>query len=468
MTIHEARRHETVLTSEAIEQIQARFRGNVLLPDHPGYDEARAVWNGMIDKRPAIIIQPSGVADVIAAVKAAREYDLTLAIKGGGHNVAGNAVCDDGFLLDMSTMRTVHVDPAARTAYVQGGALWGDFDHETATFNLTATGGIVSTTGVAGLTLGGGIGWLNPKFGASCDNVLAYDVVLADGSYVRATAEEHPDLFWALKGGGGNFGVVTGFLFQLHPFNHEVLAGGRFYPVREARDLLGFYRDFTRSSSRDVIVYSAIWMNPATGENACAIAFCHSGDLESAEREMAPVRQYREADLDIISPMPYTAWQQAFDPLLPSGRNYYWKALLFTELTDEILDIIVEHGRKKPNETSYAVMEQFGGAYGDVGKTETAFWARDIRHQLVIGGAWDDPSEQENCIQWARAFHDALAPHAATNRNLNFTVVEDQERGNRVRASFGENYDRLVELKRKYDPTNFFRVNNNIPPANGS
>jgi hypothetical protein len=391
MTIEKSAPRTVTIDDIAVQALREQIRGQVIPPDDPGYDEARAVWNGMIDKRPAVIIQPSGVADVIAAVNSAREHDLPLAIKGGGHNVAGNAVCDGGLLLDMSTMRSVTVEPGSRTAYVQGGAIWGDFDHETAAHSLTATGGVVSTTGVAGLTLGGGIGWLNPKFGASCDNVLAYDVVLADGSFIRVTAEEHSDLYWALKGGGGNFGVVTGFVFQLHPFGHQVLAGGRFYPVGEARDLLGFYRDFTRSSSRDVIVYSAIWMNPASGENACAIAFCHSGDAESAEQEMAPVRQYGEADLDIISPMPYTTWQQAFDPLLPHGRNYYWKALLFTELTDEILDIIVEHGIKKPNETSYAVMEQFGGAYGDVGKTDTAFWARDIRHQLVIGGAWGRP-----------------------------------------------------------------------------
>jgi FAD/FMN-containing dehydrogenase len=465
MTIRETPQQQPSISSDAIEQIKQQLRGNLLMPEDPGYDDARALWNGMIDKRPALIIQPSGVADIITAVSSAKHHDLTLAIKGGGHNVAGNAVFDGGLLLDMSTMRSVTVDPGLKTAYVQGGALWADFDHETAAHNLTATGGVVSTTGVAGLTLGGGIGWLNPKFGASCDNVLAYDVVLADGSFVRVTAEEHPDLFWALKGGGGNFGVVTGFLFQLHPFGHQVLAGGRFYPMSESRDLLGFYRDFTRNSSRDVVVYSAIFMNPASGENACAIAFCHSGDAESAEQEMAPVRQYGEADLDIISPMPYTAWQQAFDPLLPHGRNYYWKALLFAELTDEILDITDEHGSKKPNEISYAIIEQFGGAYGDVGKTDTAFWARDIRHQLVIGGAWDDPADQEACIQWVRTFHDALAPHAATNRNLNFTVVEEQEKTDRVRASYGENYERLAQIKSWYDPTNFFHANNNISPA---
>ncbi len=453
------------LDSEVIDGLRAGLQGNLLLPGEAGYDEARSIWNGMHDKHPALIVQPSGVADVISAVNFAREQDLLLAIKSGGHNVAGNALCDDGLLLDMSSMRGVHVDPVAKTAYVEGGAQWIDFDHETAAFNLTATGGVVSTTGVAGLTLGGGIGWLNPKFGAACDNVLAYDIVLADGSYIRASADENVDLFWALKGGGGNFGVVTGFLFKLHPFNHQVLAGGRFYPIENGRELLDFYRAVTVKSSRDVVVYSALWINPATGENACAIAFCHSGDLEAAEAEMAPVRNYGDADLDIIAPMPYTAWQQAFDPLLPHGRNYYWKALLFTELTDDILDIVASHGAKKLNPISYTVMEQFGGAYGEAGKTDTAFWHRDIRHQLVIGAAWDDPDEQDQCIQWARDFHDALAPHAATGRNLNFTVVEESERVGRVQASFGDNWSRLVQIKTKYDPTNFFRVNNNIKPA---
>jgi FAD/FMN-containing dehydrogenase len=453
------------LDGEQIETLRTSVRGNVLLPGEAGYDDARAVWNGMHDKHPALIVQPSGVADVITAVNFAREHDLLLAIKGGGHNVAGNALCDDGLLLDLSSMRSVQVDPAAQTAYVEGGALWGDFDHETAAFNLTTTGGVVSTTGVAGLTLGGGIGWLNPKFGASCDNVLAYDVVLADGRFVRASADEHTDLFWALKGGGGNFGVVTGFLFKLHPFNHQVLAGGRFFQMDQTRDLLGFYRDFIQSTSRDVVVYCAMWINPATESNACAIAFCHSGESDAAEQEMAPVRGYGDADLDIIGPYSYTDWQQAFDPLLPHGRGYYWKALLFTELTDEILDIAARHGPAKPNAISYSVFEQFGGAYGDVGITDTAFRHRDIRHQIVIGGAWDDPAEQDACIRWVREYHDALAPHAATARNLNFTVVEDDEKSDRVAASYGENYDRLARVKGMYDPGNLFRVNNNIKPV---
>lgn len=464
MSVQERPKQRKTIDADTIEQIRTMIRGDVLLPAEPGYDEARAIWNGMHDKHPALIVRPSGVADVINAVNIARGHELPLAIKSGGHNVAGNALCDDGLLIDMSSMRAVHVDPQARTAYVEGGAQWGDFDHETAEFNLTATGGIVSTTGVAGLTLGGGIGWLNQKFGASCDNVIAYDLVLADGRYVRASADEHQDLFWGLKGGGGNFGVVTGFLFQLHPFDHQVLAGARFYPLEQTRALLGFYRDFTLSTSRDVVVYAAIFVNPATGESATVIPFCHSGEPDAAEREMAPVREYGEADLDIISPMPYKAWQAAFDPFSPHGRGYYWKALLFTELTDEILDIVAEHGVQKPNPISYAIIEQFGGAYGDVGKSETAFQHRDIRHQLVIGGAWDDPIDQERCIQWVRDLHNALAPHAATGRNLNFTVVEEQEKSDRVRASFGENFDRLVEIKRQYDPANLFRINNNISP----
>jgi FAD/FMN-containing dehydrogenase len=453
------------LDPEVVERWRTSLRGTLLLPGEAGYDEARTIWNGMIDKRPGLIVRPAGVPDVIGAVGFARDHGLLLAIKGGGHNVAGNAVCDGGLLLDMSSMRAVHVDPRAKTAYVEGGAQWGDFDHETAAFQLTSTGGIVSTTGVAGLTLGGGIGWLNAKYGAACDNVLAYDVVLADGSYVRASAEEHPDLFWALKGGGGNFGVVTGFLFRLHPFDHQVLAGARFYPVDQAGDVLELYREVTARTSDDVIVYAAIWLNPATGDHASAIAFCHSGDLAAAEREMAAVRGFGEADLDIIAPMPYTAWQQAFNPLVPHGRHYYWKALLFGQLTDEVLDVAVRYGAIKPNPTSYAVFEQFAGAYGRRGKTETAFWHRDARYQIVIGGAWDDPAEQDGCISWAREFHDALAPHALTGRNLNFTVVEQQERTERVRAASGDNYQRLVAIKTRYDPTNLFRVNNNIPPV---
>jgi FAD/FMN-containing dehydrogenase len=445
--------------------LRQQLRGELLLPDDAGYEASLTLWNGMIEKRPALVVRPAGVADVIQAVNFAREHNLLLAIKGGGHNVAGNALCDDGLLIDMSSMRAVHVHPRERTAYVEGGAQWGDFDHETAAFKLTSTGGIVSTTGVAGLTLGGGIGWLNARYGAACDNVLAYDLVLADGSFVRASAGENEDLFWALKGGGGNFGVVTGFLFQLHSFDHQVLAGARFYPMEQAREILDYYARITPNTSDDVIVYAALWINPATGENASAIAFCHSGDLDEANREMAGVRVLGDAELDIIAPMPYTAWQQAFNPLLPHGRNYYWKALLFKELPPDLIDVAVRQGASKPNPISYMVIEQFGGAYGRRDKRETAFWHRDARHQIVIGGAWDDPADQERCIQWARDTHDALAPYAMLGRNLNFTVVDQDERMTRIQAASGDNYARLVEIKTKYDPANLFRVNNNIPPA---
>ncbi|MDQ3547922.1 MAG: FAD-binding oxidoreductase [Chloroflexota bacterium] len=453
------------LDNEMTEQFRSTLRGRLLLPDDDGYDAARAIWNGMIDKRPALIVQPAGVADVISAVNFAREHEILLAIKSGGHNVAGSGLCDDGLVLDMSSMRAVRINPQDRTAYVEGGAQWGDLDQEAAAFNLVTTGGVVSTTGVAGLTLGGGIGWLNAKFGAACDNVLAYDIVLANGDYVRASAEEHQDLFWALKGGGGNFGVVTGFVFQMYPFDGQVLAGARFYPLEKARDVLEFYRQFTTKTSNDVIVYCANWINPATGAYATAIAFCHSGGLEAAEREMAPVRAFGDAELDIISPMPYTAWQQAFNPLNPDGRNYYWKALLFTDLTDDVLDIVAQHGAQRPTVTSFAIFEQFGGVYSQPGKTEMAFWPREARYQLVISGSWDDPTYQEPCIAWARGLHDALAPHAMNGRNLNFAVVEEGERADRVRASHGDNYDRLVQIKTKYDPSNLFRVNNNIRPA---
>jgi hypothetical protein len=465
MAVQVRERRSSTLDMDSIAALRASLRGPLLLPDDDGYAAACTIWNGMISKRPALVVQPAGVADVISAVNYAREHKLLLAIKSGGHNVAGNALCDDGLLLDMGGLRGVQVDPVARTAYVEGGAQWGDFDHETAAFGLASTGGVVSTTGVAGLTLGGGIGWLNARFGASCDNVLAYDLVLADGRYVRASADEHPDLFWALKGGGGNFGVVTGFLFQLHPFDGEVLAGARFYPIERGRDVLEMYRKVTAATSDNVIVYAALWINPASGANGSALAFCHSGGLDAAEREMAPVRTFGEAELDIIAPMPYTAWQQSFNPLLPHGRNYYWKALLFTELSDAVLDTVAEHGARKPNVISYAVFEQFGGAYGRRGQSETAFWPRDARYQLVIGGAWDDPAEQEACINWVRGLHDALSPHASSGRNLNFTVVEPGESSARVQAAYGANFARLTEVKRAYDPTNFFRVNNNIVPA---
>jgi FAD/FMN-containing dehydrogenase len=453
------------LSTETVDALRKSIRGKAILPGEDGYDAARAIWNGMIDRKPAITVQPAGVADVIQAVSFARTNDLLLSIKSGGHNVAGNALCDGGLLLDMSSMRAVRVDPAAQTAYVEGGAQWGDFDHETAAFKLASTGGVVSTTGVAGLTLGGGIGWLNARFEAACDNVLAYDIVLADGRYVHVTAEENADLFWALKGGGGNFGVVTGFTFQLYPFGGQVLAGGRFYPMEQARDVLGLYRATTAKTSENAIVYAALWLNPANGANASAIAFCHSGDMADAEREMADVRTFGNADLDIIGPYPYIGWQQAFNPLLPHGRGYYWKALLFDQLSDGALDTMARCGAEKPNPISYMVFEQFAGAYARKARTDTAFWPRNARYQVVIGGAWDDGADQERCIAWARATHDALSPYALSGRNLNFTVVEQAEARDRVRTAYGDNWQRLTEVKKNYDPTNFFRVNNNIPPA---
>ncbi len=458
-------KRSVALNSEDLDSFRSTLLGTLLLPADEGYEDSLVIWNGMIDRRPAVVVRPAGVADVMAAVTFARDHDLLLAIKGGGHNVAGNALCDGGLVIDMSSMRAVRIDPRARTAYVEGGAQWGDFDHEAAAFNLVTTGGIISTTGVAGLTLGGGYGWLNAKFGAACDNVLAFDIVLANGTFVRASAEEHADLYWALKGGGGNFGVVTGFLFQLHPFSGQVLAGARFYPLEQGRDALEFYRNLTPSTSEHVIVYCALWINPATGTPASAIVFCHSGDPEEAEREMAPVRMFGDAELDIIAPMPYTAWQQAFNPLLPHGRSYYWKSLQFTELSDELLDTVARVALDKPTVNSFAIMEQLGAAYRSKGKRETAFWHRDARYQLVISGSWDDPTQQEACIAWARRMHDVASPFAMTNRNLNFTIVDENERTARVRAASGDNYDRLVQIKTKYDPGNVFRVNNNIRPS---
>ena len=455
---------DALLDHEVVDELRTNLRGHLLLPDEEGYDEARTIWNEMIDRRPALTVQPAGVADVISAVNFAREHELLLAIKGGGHNVAGNAICDDGLLIDLSTMNGVTVDPQAQTAYVEGGALWRDFDHETAAFGLTTTGGVNSTTGVAGLTLGGGIGWFNAKYGLACDNVLAFDLVLADGSFVRASSGQHPDLYWALRGGGGNFGVVTGFLFQLHPFDGQVTAGPLMYPIERAKEISYAYRDFGSRISTDVVDYLAFMTEPESGEQVVVIVACHVGSEEAAARELASLKAIPSPFVDAIGRMEYVAWQQAFDADFPHGLHRYWKSHMVKEFSDELLDTLAEWASTLPSNRAAIVIEHYHGKYGEPGKRDTAFWHRDTHYQIAIIDQWTDPANAERGIQWVRGLYDALTPYSTNAPYLNFNLFDEAEMVDRVQASFGENYPRLVRIKNKYDPTNFFRVNNNIPP----
>jgi FAD/FMN-containing dehydrogenase len=451
------------LDPETVKTLRGHLDGQLLLPENEGYDEARRVWNGMIDKRPALIVRASGVADIQRAVTFAREHALPISIKGGGHNVAGHAVSDGGLMLDLGGMRAVWVDPEAGTARGQGGALWADVDRETATFGRATTGGVISHTGVGGLTLGGGVGWLVGKHGMTIDNLRSVDLVTADGEFVTASAEEHPDLFWALRGGGGNFGVATSFAFALHPLR-EVLAGVVAYPVARARDMLAFYREFTAATPDALTVYAQIATNPTLGMRVAAMAVCWSGDLADGARVLEPLRAYGEPVIETIQPTPYAAWQRTFDPKYPHGRRYYWKGSLLADLQDPVLNAIVEHATDPSLPWLNATIECYRGAMNRFGATETAFPHRDAHYQLVIVGAVDDPADDATAITWARGLHAATERYALNGTFLNFNALDRGDRRDRVRAGYGPNWARLVDVKRRYDPQNIFHENNNVAP----
>ena len=451
------------LDPEAVETLRGRLGGRLLLPGETEYDEARRVWNGMIDKYPALIVRATGVADVRRAVTFAREQEMPVSIKGGGHNVAGLAVTNGGLMLDLSAMRAVAVDPAARTARVQGGALWADVDREMAAFGLATTGGVISHTGVGGLTLGGGVGWLVGKHGMTIDNLRAVDLVDADGEFVTASAAQHPELFWALRGGGGNFGVATSFEFALHP-QGNVLAGSVAYPITRAHDVLAFYREFTASTPDELAVYAQIATNPGLGIRVAGMAVCWSGDLAEGARVLEPLRRFGTPLIDTIQPMPYVVWQQALDPKYPHGRRYYWKGTLLADLPEPMLDAVVEHSVDPALPWLNATIECYRGAMNRVGPTATAFPHRDARYQLLAVGGCDDPADDATAIAWARGVHAATERFALNGTFLNFNAFDGVDRQRRVQAGYGFNWDRLVEIKRRYDPANIFCENNNIAP----
>jgi FAD/FMN-containing dehydrogenase len=389
-------------------RLMTRFEGRVIRSGSIAYDAARRVWNGMIDRHPALIVRPANVEDVRRAVIFARERDLSLSIKGGGHNVAGHAVAEGGLMLDLSAMRRVRVDSLARVARVEGGATWADFDEATAAAGLATTGGVISSTGVGGLTLGGGIGWLVGKHGMSIDNLLAAEVVTADGTTVRASRSEHPDLFWALRGGGGNFGVVTAFEFLLHPLT-EVLAGVVVYPAAQSREVLEFYRELTAAGSKpdELGIYCSLIPDPETGARVIAVIVCWSGDLAEGERVLAPLRRFGSPLLTAIEPVPYPIWQRTFDEAHPHGRRYYWKGNLLRDLPDGLIEALAELAADPPLPQVSTHLEGYGGAINRVGSGETAYPHRGARYQLVITGGWDDPADDERGRTWVRELHAA-------------------------------------------------------------
>jgi FAD/FMN-containing dehydrogenase len=464
------------MTALATAQIPG-FRGDVIAPDHDGYDDARAVWNGAVDRHPRLVARCSGTADVAAAVRFARERDLEVAVRGGGHNVAGTAVCDDGIVIDLSAMRAVTVDPAARTARVQGGALWGDVDHETQAYGLATTGGIVGHTGVGGLSLGGGIGWLMRKHGLTVDNLTEAEVVTADGDIIRASASEHPDLFWALRGGGGNFGVVTSFRFTLHPLGPTVIAGPVFWAAGDTTDVLRFYREFVTDAPDElgnVVRLGTIPPLPGVGEHlhfrpAVAVASCYAGPLEDGERAVRALREFGTPLVDLVEPTRYVDHQSGLDDTVPHGWHYYWKATNLTRLCDEVIDVVAEHAYRAKSPRSYASLFHLGGAVARAPRHATAYPGRDVEHNIVIDAAWlpdqDDTVGAAETV-WAREFLAALEPHRA-GVYVNFLDADDDP--SRVLEAYGDRtYRRLAAVKATYDPENVFHNNKNIQPARRS
>jgi hypothetical protein len=451
---------DSLLSEDLVESLGRGLRGALVRPGDGGYDEARKVWNGMTDKRPGLIVQCAGVADVIEAVNFARDNRLLVAVRGGDHSVAGHSVCDGGIVIDLSRMKSVRVDPAARTARAEGGAKWRDFDHETQAFGMATTGGTNSDTGIAGLTLGGGIGWLAGKHGLTCDNLLSADVVTADGRFLTASARENQDLFWGLRGGSGNFGIVTSFEYQLHQVG-TVLGGMVVHPFARAREVLKFYGDFSSTVPDELNTICALLTSPEAGP-VVAIAVCYNGSLDRGEEVLRPLREFGPPVADQIGPMPYGAVQTMLDAAFPRGRKYYWKAHLMRQVGDSAIDVIIERFAAVPSPFTALGFQQLGNAVNRVGQDETAFSHRDARYDFLMLSGWEDPSEAERNIAWTRELYDAMRPSLHAGVYVNAVGADSPQA---IRAAYRpETYERLVTLKGKYDPMNLFRLNPNIEP----
>jgi len=442
-----------------IEAFRRGFCGQALLPGDAGYDSARRIWNASIDKHPGLIVRCSDAADVVRAVKFSRANNLLVAVKSGGHNVAGRALCDDGIVIDLSAMNRVSVDPELRTVRVQAGALLGDVDRETHPHGLAVPTGVVSKTGIAGLTLGGGVGWLVRKFGLSCDNVLSCEVVTAEGEIVTANAGTNADLFWGLRGGGGNFGIVTSFLYQAHPVS-TVLGGVIAYARDQAAAMLHYYRDFMPAAPDELTAYAGLISMP-DGTPAVGVMACYCGDLTEGERVLKPLRAFGSPVFDAIQPMPFPMMQKLVDEMSPDGTHNYWRSTFIRDLSDEAIDLITEHGDRMESRLSRIVIQFFGGAAGRVGLADTAFAQRQAEYNVGIETQWTDAAESEKHIGWTRTLSDALRPYSSNGYLLNFIGDEEPDA---IRAAFGSNHARLIELKTKYDPTNFFSLNQNVAP----
>jgi FAD/FMN-containing dehydrogenase len=449
--------------------LKASLRGELIQPGDEGYDAARKVYNAMIDKRPALIARCADVADVITAVNFGRENGLLVSIRGGGHNAGGLGVCDDGLVIDLSFIRYTHVDPETRTVRVGGGCTWGDVDHATHAFDLAVPSGIISTTGVGGLTLGGGLGYLTRKCGLAIDNLIAADIVLADGRFVTADEKQHADLFWALRGGGGNFGVVTSFVFKAHPIS-TVYAGPMLWELSQAPEVMKWYREVIMQAPDDLNGFFAFLTVPPGppfpehlyNKKMCGVVWCYTGPMEQAEETFKPIREKFPPALDFVGPIPQPALQSMFDALYPPGLQWYWKADFVNELSDEAIRLHIQHGSQLPTMQSTMHLYPVNGAAQRVGKHDTAWSYREATWAEVIVGVDPDPAKKDLIVDWARTYWDDVHPYSAGGAYVNFMMEEGEER---VKSSYRDNYQRLAAIKHTYDPTNFFRVNQNIKPA---
>jgi len=455
--------HMATLTAAAIEQFGQDLRGHLLRPDDSDYDAARMVWNAMIDKRPAMIARCAAVADVAHAVNFARDHGLLLSVRGGGHNVAGSAVCDGGLMIDLSQMKRIQIDARKRSVRADGGCTWRDLDHETAGFGLATTGGIIPATGIAGLTLGGGLGWLMRKYGLSCDNLLSADVVSAAGEILTASPTENIDLFWGLRGGGGNFGVVTSFEYALHPVD-QVLGGMVIHPLERAPEALSFLREFTRSAP-DELTCMAVLLTAPDDSKVLAIIVCYCGSLVEGERVLRPLRQFGPPVADQIAPMPYLQQQGLLEAGFPPGLHNYWKSNFLRGLSDDAIAVAVSAFRDVPSRTSAIAFEQLGGAVSHTDEADTAFGHRSAPFNFLVVSSWPCTADTSKNVEWTRSVWQALQPYSAGGVYVNYLGNESEEGLDRTKAAYSSaKYERLVAIKKKYDPGNLFRVNHNIRP----
>jgi FAD/FMN-containing dehydrogenase len=451
------------------DDLRGKVKGSVLLPGDARYEEARRVWNAMIDRRPAVIVQCTGAVDVAQAIGFARERGMEISIRGAGHNIAGSAVCENGLMIDLSTMKQVHVDAAKRLAQAEPGLTLAEFDRATQEHGLATPLGINSTTGLSGLTLGGGFGWLTRQYGMTIDNLVSAEMVTAEGNTLRLSGDENPDLFWAIRGGGGNFGVVTRYEYKLHPLGPQIFAGLIVFPFREAKQVLASYREFAGTAPLELNAWVVMRKAPPLpflpaevhGKEILALAVFYSGDFAEGEKRIEPLRRAGTILGEHVGRLPYLQWQQAFDPLLTPGARNYWKSHNFTALSDGLIDVMIDHAGKLPSDQCEIIVGLLAGVFNSVAPTATAYAHRDAKFVANVHGRWAEPAHDVECIRWSRGFFQAAAPYASAGAYVNFMTADET---GRVAAAYGVNYDRLRQIKKRYDPENIFHLNQNIKP----